>query len=48
MAAHRTYGSELGEGRTAYRLALLLAVLFVAANAYFGGAMIYGLDHYAW
>lgn len=34
--------------RRGYRLALLAAILLVGANAFFGGAMIYGLDHYRW
>jgi uncharacterized membrane protein len=46
--AARVYGSEQDEGRTAYRFALLVAVILIAANGYFGGAMVYGLDHYAW
>lgn len=31
-----------------YRVALFVAAALVAANGFFGGAMIYGLDHYAW
>lgn len=31
-----------------YRLTLFIGALAVAANGFFGGAMIYGLDHYAW
>ena len=47
IAAHRTNG----QGRRWlpwYRLALFVGALAVAANGFFGGAMIYGLDHYAW
>lgn len=31
-----------------YRLALFIGATAVAANGFLGGAMIYGLDHYAW
>lgn len=31
-----------------YRLTLFVGAAAVAANGFFGGAMIYGLDHYAW
>lgn len=31
-----------------YRLALFIGAAAVAANGFFGGAMVYGLDHYAW
>jgi uncharacterized membrane protein len=34
--------------RTLFRLVLLLAVLLVSATGFFGGAMVYGLDQYAW
>lgn len=32
----------------AFRGALLVAVLLVAATGFLGGSMIYGIDHYAW
>ncbi|MBN4061270.1 YHS domain-containing protein [bacterium AH-315-I18] len=31
-----------------YRLTLFTGAVAVAANGFFGGAMIYGLNHYAW
>jgi hypothetical protein len=31
-----------------YRIVLALAVVLVSATGFFGGAMIYGLDQYAW
>lgn len=34
--------------RVVYRLALLLAILLVLATGFYGGAMIYGPDHYQW
>lgn len=34
--------------RLTYRLVLLGVFCFVAATGFFGGAMVWGLDHYAW
>ncbi|WP_166825793.1 plastocyanin/azurin family copper-binding protein [Thalassoroseus pseudoceratinae] len=34
--------------RWLFRSALLGAVIIVAVTSFFGGAMIYGIDHYAW
>lgn len=34
--------------RLRYRLALVVAVVLVSTNGFLGGAMVYGLDHYAW
>lgn len=34
--------------RKAYRIALLLTVSLVGPTGFLGGAMIYGIDHYAW
>ncbi len=34
--------------RTAYRAALFLTVGVVSATGFFGGALVYGLNHYAW
>jgi hypothetical protein len=31
-----------------FRLVLLLTVILVSATGFFGGAMLYGLDEYAW
>lgn len=33
---------------TAYRVSLFLTALVVATTGFFGGALVYGLDHYAW
>lgn len=35
-------------GRWIFRAALLIAVMLIIATGFFGGAMIYGIDHYAW
>ena len=37
-----------GAGRAAYRLVLFAAAGLVIATGYFGGSMIYGLNHFAW
>jgi uncharacterized membrane protein/YHS domain-containing protein len=34
--------------RAAYRAALFLTVALVSAAGFLGGAMVYGIDHYAW
>jgi uncharacterized membrane protein len=34
--------------RTAFRVALFGIALLVSATGFFGGALVYGLDHYAW
>lgn len=47
IAAHRREGRGK-KWLSWYRVALFAAALAVAANGFFGGAMIYGLDHYAW
>lgn len=31
-----------------YRLSLFLTTMLVATTGYFGGALVFGLDHYAW
>ena len=41
-------GGERPMWRLWYRLALLIAIILVSVNGYFGGAMLYGIDHYAW
>lgn len=46
--ATRAHGPGQARWRGWYRLVLLMAIVLVAASAYLGGAMIYGLDHYAW
>ena len=40
--------AKYGLARLWYRLLLLLAVILVSATGFFGGAMLYGLDQYAW
>jgi len=37
-----------GNGRGLLRLALALVALLVSAAGFFGGAMIYGIDHFSW
>lgn len=46
--ALRADAGDQAKWRQWYRVALLVAVILVATNAYFGGAMIYGLEHYVW
>lgn len=36
------------DNRKSYRMALLVGTLLVATTGFFGGSMIYGLNHYAW
>lgn len=49
LPAIKTWSSTGGsQWRGLYRLALLVAILLVSANAFFGGAMIYGIGHYGW
>lgn len=45
LAAHRRPGRGW---RAAYLAALGLAAVGVVATGYFGGGMVYGMDHYAW
>lgn len=40
-------GAKYGQ-RLWYRLVLFLAVILVSATGFFGGAMLYGLNQYAW
>ena len=35
-------------GGTSYRPALFLGALLASVTGFFGGALVYGLDHYAW
>jgi uncharacterized membrane protein len=37
-----------GRGRSVYLAALLTGAGLVSATGFFGGALVYGLDHYAW
>lgn len=41
-------GAGPGARRRGFRLALLGTVVLVAGAGFFGGAMVFGLDHYAW
>jgi uncharacterized membrane protein len=41
-------GAKYGRSQLWFRLVLLLAVILVSATGFFGGAMLYGLDQYAW
>jgi uncharacterized membrane protein/YHS domain-containing protein len=34
--------------RSGYRVALLVGTALVSANGFFGGALMYGIDHYLW
>ena len=37
-----------GVDRQAFRLALFAGAALVAPTGFFGGALLYGIDHYAW
>lgn len=45
--AERALRRERGS-RKSYRAVLLLGTLLVATTGFFGGSLIYGLNHYAW
>ncbi|GMU22704.1 MAG: hypothetical protein AMXMBFR13_27890 [Phycisphaerae bacterium] len=45
--AERALRRERGS-RKSYRVALLLGTLLVATTGFFGGSLIYGLNHYSW
>lgn len=47
VAAHRS-NEKSGRRMLWYRAALFFGAAAIAVNGFFGGAMIYGLDHYAW
>lgn len=40
--------AERGGSRGAYRAALLLAAVLVVSTGFFGGSLVYGLDHFRW
>ncbi len=40
--------SKTPERRTPFRVVLFLAATLVGATGFFGGALVYGLNHYAW
>ncbi len=42
----RTGMSDVTAGRTSYRMALTLTALLVGATGFFGGALVWGLEHY--
>jgi uncharacterized membrane protein len=46
--AWRVYYRDAILLRPWYRLVLLLAVILVSATGFFGGAMLYGLNEFAW
>lgn len=35
-------------GRVGYRFALVIGTVLVSTNGFFGGALMYGIDHYLW
>ncbi len=41
-------GGAKPSARTQYRVSLFLAAGMVGATGFFGGALVYGLNHYAW
>jgi uncharacterized membrane protein/YHS domain-containing protein len=48
VLAQRSWRTPTPQRTRAYRLALLVGALLVAVTGFFGGSLIYGLDHYAW
>jgi hypothetical protein len=36
------------QGRGGYRFALVIGTVLVSTNGFFGGALMYGIDHYLW
>lgn len=45
---YKTLRSGGPKWRLRYRIALFIGAALVSATGFFGGALIYGLDHYAW
>jgi hypothetical protein len=43
--AHRRGSAKL---KTVYRITLALCVIAVTLAGYFGGQLVYGLNHYSW
>ncbi len=48
VLSQKAHGHEGQKWLGRYRLALLLGVALVSITGFFGGAMLYGLNHYAW
>ncbi|MEZ6242108.1 MAG: hypothetical protein R3B57_03605 [Phycisphaerales bacterium] len=48
MLARASRAAAAPHPRTAFRVALLVSTLLVCATGFFGGALVFGLDHYAW
>lgn len=47
-SASGTTGDRSSSARLAFRLVLFIGAGLITATGFFGGAMLYGLDHYAW
>ena len=47
IAAYRP-GPQQKQWKLWYRIALFIGAAAVSANGFFGGALVYGLNHYAW
>ncbi len=48
VVGERAFRKERPEKRRLYRLLLFIGVIAVMVTGFFGGSLIYGLDHYAW
>jgi uncharacterized membrane protein/YHS domain-containing protein len=48
IVAERSRRSPNQRSRIAYRAALGLGIALLTATGFFGGSLVYGLDHYAW
>ncbi len=48
VVGERAFRRPVDSKRTAYRTVLCLGVAAVLVTGFFGGAMIYGIGHYAW
>lgn len=44
----KSLAKQCNQCRWGFRAVLLIMVLLITATGFFGGAMIYGTDHYAW
>jgi uncharacterized membrane protein/YHS domain-containing protein len=48
IVGERAFRSTEGTRRVGYRVMLFVGAVAVVVTGFFGGAMVYGIDHYAW
>lgn len=48
VLARTTRGEDPDRSRSGLRVALFTTVVLISAAGFFGGALVYGLNHYAW